>query len=72
MKEIGMRKQFTSRTVTLLLGSATAGAGVTLTLGNVEFDFSSLEIPEAEEATFTLPFVAFGTSGDDELTITFN
>jgi len=73
MKEIGMRKAFTSRVVTLVMGNAaTPGGFVTIALGKVEFDSSAIEIPEAEEATFTLPFVAFGTSGDDEVTLTFD
>ena len=73
MKEIGLRKLFTTRTLTLTVGDSSLGAGyyVTIAFTNIEFDFSAIEIPEAEEATFALPFTAFGTSGDDEMVLTF-
>ena len=73
MKEIGMRKLFKTRDLTLTLGDSSLGAGyyVTIAFSKIEFDFSAIEIPEAEEATFTLPFTAFGTSGNDEIVLTF-
>ena len=73
MKEIILRKIFEPRALTVTLGSGSAGNKVIVTMPKVEFDFSALEIPEAEETTFTLPFVALQNStSDDEMTIQFD
>lgn len=69
--ELNKRKSFSTRDIAIVLGS-TAGSILTIDMNQVEFGFSAVEIPEAEEATFTLPFTALGTSaGADELTLTF-
>ena len=69
--ELNKRKSFSTRDIAIVLGS-TAGSILTIDMNQVEFGFSAVEIPEAEEATFTLPFTALGTTaGADELTLTF-
>lgn len=69
--ELNKRKSFGTRDIAIVLG-ATAGNILTIDMNQVEFGFSPVEIPEAEEATFTLPFTALGTTaGADELTLTF-
>ena len=70
MKEIILRKTFEQRDIAITIGSGT-GTSVVIDMNQVEFDFSAIEIPEAEEATFELPFTALGSSGDDEMTLTF-
>jgi len=69
--ELNKRKNFGTRDLQVVLG-ATAGSILTIDMNTVEFGFSPVEIPEAEEATFTLPFTALGSGvGDNEMTLTF-
>ncbi len=68
--QLGGRKTFTTRLLTVESGD-TAGQKVLITLPSIEIDFSSVDIPEAEEATFTLPFTALGTTGEDEMELKF-
>jgi hypothetical protein len=70
MKEIILRKLFEQRDIQITIGSGT-GTSVVIDMNQAEFDFSAIEIPEAEEATFELPFTALGSSGDDEMSLTF-
>lgn len=68
--ELGVRKNFTARDVQIILGTG-SGTRFQIDMDAVEMGFSALEIPEADEATFTLPFVALGTgSGENEFTLT--
>ena len=68
--ELNKRKTFTGREVTMILGESTGRCAV-VEMGSVEFGFGALEIPEAEEATFTLPFTALATSDENEIKLTF-
>ena len=70
MKEIILRKLFEQRDIQITIGSGT-GTSVVIDMNQAEFDFSAIEIPEAEEETFELPFTALGSSGDDEMSLTF-
>lgn len=67
--ELGERKKFTVRDLDIVFGS---GAGTTwsLDLPTIEMDFSAVEVPESEEASFSLPFRSLGASGEDEFTLT--
>lgn len=67
---LGKRKAFTTRDLQLICGT-TSGAKFKIDIDYAEFEFSALEAPEAEEVTFTLPFKALGSSGEDEITVTF-
>lgn len=68
--ELGVRKNFTARDLQIVLGTA-AGKKFQIDMDAVEMGFSPLEIPEAEEANFSLPFVALGTgSGENEFKLT--
>ena len=64
------RKLFSSNDIQIVIGSG-AGKILTVDMNFAEFDFSGVEVPEAEEATFTLPFKALGSVGEDELTLTW-
>jgi hypothetical protein len=69
--ELGKRQAFSgARDIALVLGD-TAGSRCTIDLNYVEFGFAGAEIPEAEEGMITLPFTALGSSGNDEIAITF-
>ena len=69
--ELNKRKTFDGRDTTVTLGE-TSGRCCVIEMPNVEFGFSALEIPEAEEATFSMPFTAlYNTADEDEITITF-
>lgn len=68
--ELGKRRTFVARDIDLTCGS-TAGAKVQVRVQYAEFEFSNVEIPDAPEATITIPFRALGSSGEDELTVKF-
>lgn len=68
--ELAKRPDFGSRDIKLTLGD-TAGKKVQIDIDQAEFEFSKLEVPETEEGTFTLPFKGLGSSGEDELIVTF-
>lgn len=70
MIQFQKRKTFTTRDLVLVCGNA-AGKILTVDMNQVEFEFSALEIPEAEEGTFQVPFKALGSSGEDEISLTF-
>lgn len=67
--ELGVRKNFTARDVAVTFGSG-SGTTFVLDMDQIEIGFGDLSIPEAEEGTFTLPFVALGSSGEDEIQLT--
>ena len=68
--ELGKRKDFLTRDIAVVLGS-TAGSILTIDIDQAEFDFSALEIPQSDEAVISLPFTALGSSGEDEISLTF-
>lgn len=64
--ELGVRKNFTARDIQIILGTG-SGTRFQIDIPAAEMGFSALEIPEAEEATFSLPFVGVATgSGENE------
>lgn len=69
--QLARRKQFALHAIAVTVGSG-AGTRVKFSLPTVELDATKLEVPEADEATFNLPFVALGASGEDEVTVTFD
>jgi len=57
--ELNKRRDFGVREVEMILGDSTdTGNYAVIYMKACEFGFGALEIPEAEEATFTLPFTA--------------
>ena len=57
--ELNKRREFDTRSVEMTLGTTSpAGSYAVIYMKACEFGFGALEIPEAEEATFTLPFTA--------------
>lgn len=58
------------RDLQLVAGTA-AGSIATFDLNTVNFDFTSANVSGAEDIQVTVPFVALGSSGEDELTLTF-
>lgn len=60
----------TTQAIVVTCGS-TAGARMVITVPYAEIDKAALDVPEQDEAMITLPFVAMGSSGADELTIAF-
>lgn len=64
------RRSYITSDVDLTLGSV-AGSKVLIEMPKIELNFQAIDVPEADGATITVPFVALGTSGEDELTIKF-
>jgi len=60
----------TTRAIILTSGS-TAGNRMVVSMPYCEIDDAQLEIPESEEGTISLPFVAKGSSGADEISLAF-
>lgn len=77
-KRLGQRRDsFATKTLTLYVGGTALDTTPTgtnrfvVTIPRAEIEFSAVESPEAEEATFTLPFVALATAaGANEFTFT--
>jgi hypothetical protein len=71
--ELNRRKLFGVRDIQMILGSTSpAGSYAVINMPKCEFGFGALEIPEAEEATFTLSFTALQDStGEDEIVLGF-
>ena len=70
--ELNKRRDFGTRSVEMILGDSTdAGNYAVIYMDTCEFGFGALELPEAEEATFTLPFTALSTGGEDEIVLGF-
>ena len=71
--EIGKRKGFGARDLQIVSGSGT-GNVCTIDMDQIEFGFSALNVPEAEEVILDLPFVALAqdAASNDEMTITFS
>jgi hypothetical protein len=67
---LGNRKLFTTKDLQLICGT-TAGSKLKIDLDFAEFEFSPVDIPESEEAMFEIPFKALGSSGEDEITVTW-
>lgn len=59
-------------TAALVCGIGTvAGKILTANVPYAELEWSAVEVPEAEEATVTVPFTALGSSGEDECSLVF-
>lgn len=69
---LARRKNFQVHDLDVRIGPDTAGSRCKISLPTIELDSTTLDIPEAEEATFNLPFTALGSSGEDEMTVTFD
>jgi hypothetical protein len=71
--ELNRRRDFGTRDVEIILGDDTSlGNFVVISMPKCEFGFGALEIPEAEEATFTLPFTALASgTGENEIVLGF-
>ena len=71
--ELNKRKNFGTRDVEIVLGTTSpAGSYAVISMPKCEFGFGALEIPEAEEATFTLPFTALASgTGENEIVLGF-
>ena len=71
--ELNKRRDFGTRDVEMILGDDTSlGNFVVISMPKCEFGFGALEIPEAEEATFTLPFTALASgTGENEIVLGF-
>jgi len=67
---LGQRKAFNTHAIVVTMGSG-AGTTVTVNIPYAEYDFAALEVPEADEAVISLPFTALGSSGEDEITLSF-
>jgi hypothetical protein len=67
---IAKRKLFTTRALVITSGSV-AGKELVTSIPYAEFDFSDIEVPNADEATIQLPFTALGSSGEDEISFTW-
>lgn len=63
-------KRFGTLAVEAVLGN-TAGSIVTVSAPTVEFDIPSVDVPDNDECTLTLNGKCLGSSGEDELTVTF-
>jgi len=68
--ELGKRKAFALRDIAVVLGSG-AGTTVTVNLNQVRFGFAAATFPSADEGSISLPFIAYGSSGADEIDIVF-
>lgn len=65
------RKSFVTRNLVAICGTV-VGRRLQIDMPTIEVDFSPIEIPEAEEATFTLPFTALSSGVlANELKFTF-
>lgn len=61
----------TSKDIQVIAGSS-AGHRLQIDLNQVEFDFTDLDVPTDDTPTiFSVPFTALGSSGADEITLTF-
>jgi hypothetical protein len=63
------RKAFATKALAVVGGGAAqSGTRVEIDLGQCEMEFAEVAVPEAEEATVTIPFKALGSSGNDAIT----
>ncbi len=67
---LGNRKNFPDRAIVLTMGSI-AGNKVEISMPQCEFDMSEVAIPDAPEATMTIPFRAKGTGTENALTLKY-
>jgi hypothetical protein len=71
LRWVGERNAIQQSDFLVTLGSG-AGTNVEIDCNQIEFDFSAVSFPEdGSEGEVTLPFVALGSSGEDETSITF-
>jgi hypothetical protein len=65
------RRAFSTRAATIALGT-TAGAIATISIPYLEVDFAAVDIPAGDgDVICNVPFTALGSSGEDELSLTF-
>jgi hypothetical protein len=68
---VANRLEYSTQALTVVLGSV-AGAKLTISVPYAELDYSAIDVPAGDgEVVLTLPFVALGSSGEDELALTF-
>lgn len=70
VKWLGIRKALETHAIVITIGS-TAGKICTISLPYVEFEFADAERSNEDASMINLPFRALGSSGADELTVTF-
>jgi len=70
IRELGKRHDFTARELRVTIGD-TAGAKLQIDLDQVEFEFNDLDMSNPTGGLITLPFTALGSSGEDEIELTF-
>jgi hypothetical protein len=63
-------KLFTPQDIEVVLGD-TSGYKVRIDANQVEFDIPKAAVPESDETTITLAGKCLGSTGEDELTVTF-
>lgn len=66
---VAKTKNATTQALSLVSGT-TAGSIATFTLGQVMFDYSMIPSNPVDDILVTLPFIAYGSSGEDELSLT--
>jgi len=65
------RRGYALPALSLVIGD-TAGSILTVALDDIEIGFAALDVPEGDgDVVMSLPFTALGSSGEDELTLTF-
>lgn len=68
---VANRLEYSTQALTVVLGS-TAGSILTVSVPYAELDYSAIDVPAGDgDVVLTLPFVALGSSGEDELALTF-
>jgi hypothetical protein len=66
------RKDFGTQAITVVLGSV-AGSKLTISVPYAELDYDAIDVPAGDgDVVLSLPFVALGSSGEDELALTFS
>lgn len=63
-------KRFTAQDIEVVLGN-TEGKKLQIDADQVEFEIPNIDVPDNEECTITLPGKCLGSSGEDEITMSF-
>ncbi len=63
-------KRFTAQDIEIVLGN-TDGSKVQIDANQVEFEIPNVEVPDNDECTISLAGKCLGSSGEDEITVTF-
>jgi len=67
---INAAKKFVQNDIAIILGG-TAGKILTIDMNQCEFEIPAITIPDEGEATLSISGKALGSTGEDELTLTF-